>query len=231
MAELVARILTDNKDEDIEDQRELVIFPHENGWCIDVVEVGKISQNPVCIYRHGAKAKNPVLAEFIGGAYYSIMQKQHPDQFPTRDNFASLLEEIIEWRGLEENSKPLRIPSSTSDDFAVFKTDDDTVPESSQKSLHIGVGGNGDWYIQAMSEDNGDYRGVRLATSGGISWRYPYVCANIAYAYHAIQNPFPVEEIISYDEAVAEVEMWRNKYPDKEYDGIYIGNKLVDDLW
>lgn len=45
------------------------------------------------------------------------------------------------------------------------------------------------------------------------------------------QNPFPVEEIFSYDEAVAEVEMWRNKYPDKEYDGICIGNKLVDDLW
>lgn len=224
----IARIKSDDRDYDLEDQRELIIAPFEKGWLIEIVPVDSGFQYPVEVHSHGVTAKNIMLAEFIGDAYYSSLRIDHPDLFPEREYFTQIIEEANEWRRSYKKQGRIRLPDSNSEEFAIFPTDNDSLPSDQQKSLHIGMGGNGDWYVQTMSVEDGDYRGVRLALSGGTSWRYPNLCVSIAQSFRIIHKPFLEEEIVRYDDLYKEVQEWRSRYPDKEYDGLFLSNKRTE---
>lgn len=222
---LIARIRTDDRDNDLEDQRELLICPFEKGWLVDVVAVGADFKNPVELYLHGDKARNIMLSEFIGDAYYSIMQVNHPESFPKRESLTHIMEEVSQWRMSHNGEGKIKLPHSNSEDFAVSMSDNDSLPLSQRKNIHICFGGNGDWYVKAMSEDEGDWSGVRLATSGGVSWRYPNLCVSIAQAFRVIHCPYQEKDVVRYDDLSKELKEWRNKHPNKEFDGIFIADK------
>lgn len=111
---------------------------------------------------------------------------------------------------------------------AVFTTDDRDKPLEDQLSLRILHGGNGDWYVAVAPVGRAAVNGVRICTSGGASKTHPGLTAAIAEAYNAIKNAdqgLQVKQLASRREMEEELEAWRSKFPNLEFDGLQLCEK------
>lgn len=107
-------------------------------------------------------------------------------------------------------------------DKATYKTDDRDYPIEDQMALTIIAGGNGDWYVSTHPVGQVSIHAVRICTSGGASSQCPRLGIAIAEAFSAIKNAElkkPLAEYPpSYVELLAEVQAWRSKYTNQEFD-------------
>lgn len=229
----IARFQTDDRDYDLDEQREFIIQPNgDNGWLVDVVPVGEESKKPVVVLAHGEKAKNPLLAILIGRAYNSILHSQDPAKYPLGEIYGELLSELNAWKiHFREHNQPSYKThiSMDSSDFAEFMSDDDSLPESERKIIRFMFGGNCDWYAQAFTKKRFDWRGVRFSTSGGAGWRVPLLCVNIAESYHAImcQEQYKHQTLPSYEEALAKCGEYRARAPELQFRSGFLEKKPV----
>jgi len=107
-------------------------------------------------------------------------------------------------------------------DVAVFQTDNRDLPIEEQMALTIITGGNGDWYVSTHPVGQVSVHAVRICTSGGASTNCPRLGIAIAEAFTAIKNAEQKKPLAeyppSYEDLMAEVEAWRSKYPNQEFD-------------
>lgn len=113
----------------------------------------------------------------------------------------------------------------------VFVTDDRDKPDDERLSLRIIQGGNQDWYVSIAPEHEGAINGVRICTSGGASYTHPGLSAAISDAYtvlhnakHGIRDNRPQ----SRAELLEEIEAWRSRFPNLEFDGLSLREKFQD---
>ncbi|HIH2744858.1 TPA: hypothetical protein ACYLN4_000524 [Burkholderia lata] len=107
---------------------------------------------------------------------------------------------------------------------AIYLTDDRDLPEQDLRALVIFPGGNGDWYVQVTPPHGRSTEGVRICTSGGASTNCPGLGPAIAEAFRAImasQNGSKHDPLPSREEMQAELNAWRQRFPDRQFDGFF----------
>lgn len=206
---------TDDCDFDLEDQRELHIYRHSNGWAIDSVPPNSATKCPIFFNNTG---KLPLANRLLADAHYCIKHITDPENYPYRQTFMEVAEELDCWQekfGDEKTNLP--IPKfDFNGDVTRFITDSSSIDGDSY--LEIYIGGNGDWYISTAPGNQNDIRAVRLATSGGVSTKYPLLCNCIADLNRAISTPSLYQEAFpELNEMMEAVSVWQNKYPDKRF--------------
>lgn len=113
-------------------------------------------------------------------------------------------------------------PIDENPDMATFQTDNRDLPIEDQMALTIVAGGNGDWYVSTHPVGQVSLNAVRICTSGGASTQCPRLGIAIAEAFTAIKNAElkkPLAEYPpSYEDLLTEVQAWRSKHPNQEFD-------------
>lgn len=228
---VIARYQTDDRDYPESDQRDLIIFPHQDGWMVETVPIGSMPINPVFVRPSG---KIPALAICLQEAYYRILGNRDPKSPYQRTCFWDLLNELDAWCSKYNQVNKIKLGNLVDvpdEDFAVFSTDETGYTLKTAPELHICFGGNGDWYVQSMNQANRSVFGVRLALSGGASWAIPNLCRNISSMYRFIHSEVAQShEFITYEALHIEVESWRKRYPDQCFTGFSIVDQFKDDI-
>lgn len=110
-------------------------------------------------------------------------------------------------------------------DIATFQTDNRDLPIEEQMALTIIAGGNGDWYVSTHPVGQVSLHAVRICTSGGAVTNCPRLGIAISEAFEAIKNAEqkkPLREYEpTYNDLLEEVQAWRSKYPQQNFDGIF----------
>lgn len=119
-------------------------------------------------------------------------------------------------------------------DIATFQTDNRDLPIEEQMALTIIAGGNGDWYVSTHPVGQVSLHAVRICTSGGAVTNCPRLGIAISEAFTAIKNAEqnkPLREYEpTYNDLLEEVQAWRSKYPQQNFDGMFSIIEKTQDL-
>lgn len=204
--------VTDDRDYSEEDQRKIHIGldTSMNIW-FDITTINNAPQNPILI----PKTKSALHRAFLN-MYRCIKNFHEPDNKFL--SYYDLLDQVNAWRS--EFGKPEQFKNiherelSNYDSYVTYYAPDD----ATQKHFDLILGGNGDWYFSVHQKANSDCYGVRLATSGGASWKIPHLSICVANIYHLLSiNNEVLSEDPNEDELENELTFFSKKYPEYFY--------------
>lgn len=205
------RYLTDDRDYSACDIRNLHIGLDDNkNILIDILPMHQQPKDCIVI----TQDKHELYVAFLS-LYESLKQYTRPVE--TFLSYYDVMDQVSAWRSkFGKNELTTDFPSfglknhiDPMEHTAVY-TD---MTYADPKTLSLIFGGNGDWYFTLSKYGKRDSFGVRLAMSGGASWRVPRLGIAVHNIYHILNNNFSGGPSPTYEQLVAELNLFIQANP------------------